>query len=135
MRTITREEALHALNMAVASKGPNYVDKDAAAGLICRNVVKAEDGTWVPSCIVGTALVYLGVPPEWFEMARCTSVSIATVAIRLVERDLLNIEEAAIELMVEAQTAQDNKQTWGDAVARAYLGWLTFSELKPRDEA
>lgn len=130
MRTITREEALHALNEAVAMKGPDYVDAFAAKGETCRNVVKVG-GTWVPSCIVGTALVWLGVPAEWFAM-ECQSVSIGTAAQRLRRDGVMNLTDDAVELMAQAQTKQDQKNSWGDAVAYAALGFDTFHSLEPR---
>lgn len=135
MRTITREEALHALNEAVASKGYDYVDADAAMGHTCRNIRKQDDGTWVPSCIVGTALVWLGIPIEWFVETDCHAVSVATVAERLHRASLVNIPEDVLDFLADAQTKQDQKHPWGEAVAYAYLGWNGFNELQPREEA
>lgn len=135
MRTITREEALRALNEAVASKGYDYVDKDAAAGRACRNIRKQDDGTHVPSCIVGTALVWLGIPVEWFIEYDCGAVSVTTVADRLHGANLVTIPEDVLDFLADAQTKQDQKHPWGEAVVYAYLGWNGFNELQPREEA
>lgn len=132
MRTITREEALHALNEAVAMKGPDYVDIDAANGRTCRNVRREDDGTWVPSCIVGTALVWLGIPVEWFVEDDCKAVSIATVAYRLRAAGLMDIPQDVVGFLGDAQSKQDQKHSWGEAVAYAALGFDWFYSLEPR---
>lgn len=132
MRTITREEALHALNEAVAMKGPNYVDVFAARGDTCRNVVRDEEGEWAPSCIVGTALVWLGIPAEWFAESQCLAVTATTATTRLRNAGLMDFSEDAVELLSDAQSKQDQKHSWGEAVAYAALGFDWFHSLVPR---
>lgn len=132
MRTITREEALHALNEAVAMKGPDYVDIDAANGRTCRNVRREHDGTWVPSCIVGTALVWLGIPVEWFVEDDCKAVSIATVAYRLRRAGLMDIPGDVLGFLGDVQMRQDQNHSWGESVAMTVLGRDVFKGLEPR---
>ena len=99
MRTITVEEAVRALNEAVASKGYDYIDPDAAAGNSCRNVKYTPDGDLVPSCIVGTALVWLGVPVEWFREQECETHSIHTLSADLKDTGTLGFTEDALEIL------------------------------------
>lgn len=132
MRTITVEEAVRALNEAVASKGYDYIDPDAASGNSCRNVKYTIGGDLVPSCIVGTALVWLGVPVEWFRLRECESHSIYTLSGDLRDTGTLDITEDALEILSVAQGQQDQRQPWGVAVTRAVLGFEWFNDLEPR---
>lgn len=132
MQVITYEAALRALNEAVRVKGHDYVDEQAKIGATCMNVV-LTDGNWVPSCIVGTALVWLGVPVDWFPANECYSESIHPVSGKLRAAGLLDINSQALALFVHAQGLQDGKATWGDAVVEAHLGVDWFESLDPRD--
>lgn len=133
MQKIDYATTLRALNEAVAMRGHGYKDKDAMSGATCRNVLQREDGTWTPSCIVGTALVWLGVPVEWFAENECFSSSAYIVTSKLRESRLFSFEADAADLLVEAQVRQDNQATWGDAVVFAHLGQDAFAALPPRD--
>lgn len=132
MRKITYSEALHALNEAVASRHPEYVDPTSVTGMACQNIVKNNQGEWVPSCIVGTALVWLGVPVDWFVKSKCFSYSATIVAEKLQDDGLLQFTNDALDLLVVAQGHQDEGKTWGESVARARLGDLGFGSLEPR---
>lgn len=125
------DEALRALNEAVRMKGHDYVDKFAKEGLTCQNIIGSKVEGYLPSCIVGTALVWLGVPAEWFAEVGCYSTSIEPLSERLAGAEILHLSRAAVALMSRAQTAQDSKETWGDAVVRAHLH-DTFDDLVPR---
>lgn len=132
MQKIDYETALRALNEAVRKNGPDYVDQHAKAGLTCRNVVVGEDG-YEPSCIVGTALVWLGVPVRWFKDADCVQVGASTATYELQKAGLMSFTEEAVSLMLQAQGQQDGGTNWGDAVAWAHLGDREFHSLKPRE--
>lgn len=135
MQVITDEAALRALNEAVRVKGHDYVDKQAKIGATCQNVVRVPGSTteWMPSCIVGTALVWLGVPVEWFPDNDCYSQSIHPVSDKLRAAGLLDIDNQALALFAHAQSLQDSKAAWGDAVVEAHLGVDWFESLDPRD--
>lgn len=132
MRKITYSEALHALNEAVATRYPEYVDPTSATGMACMNVTKNNEGEWVPSCIVGTALVWLGVPVDWFVKSDCFTYSATIVAQKLYDDDLFQFAHDALDLFVVAQGHQDEGKTWGESVARAHLGDIGFGSLEPR---
>lgn len=133
MKTINYELALRALNEAVAKRGYNHVDRNAAKGLQCSNVSLVE-GVWVPECIVGTALVWLGVPAEWFHEQDCIGVSYVSACGRLQEEGVMQFDDEATRLLGHAQVKQDRKHTWGEAVTMAHLGDDLFHHLR-LDEA
>lgn len=131
MQKIDYETALRAMNEAVRLKGPDYVDEYAAKGETCRNVTLVG-GEYKPSCIVGHALVWLGVPAVWFEDMECRMGGIGLVAIRLRNAGLLDLSQEAVNLMQTAQGKQDSRMSWGDAVVYGHLGYAAFQGLEPR---
>lgn len=122
MRTITYEDALRALNQAVADKGYNHVYERIHA--VCYNVWEGK-----PDCIVGHALVYLGVPVEWFETDSLCNDGASDVCSALFRDDMFRFDDDAIELFRSAQDSQDNASTWGVSVTRAHLGEEWFASL------
>lgn len=141
MQTITYEMALRALNEAVKKNGYGYIDPQAKIGETCQNVrrVVDEDGgltdQWEPSCIVGTALVWLGVPVEWFPLNHCYCQSIERVAVALRVTGVLDLTSEALRLLVKVQNYQDQAMNWGAAVAAGHLGWEWLGSLAPREES
>src|SRR5688572_22928367 len=126
MKKLDYSATLHALNEAVASRHPQYVDPTSATGMACKNIDKNSKGEWVPSCIVGTALVWLGVPVDWFVKNDCFTYSATIVTEKLYDDDLFQFTNDALDLLVVAQGHQDEGTNWGEAVARAHLGDLGF---------
>lgn len=133
MRTITYTEALTALNEAVKTKGYKHTYQREGQFAGCYNVTLAGK----PDCIVGHALIWLGIPAEWFlesepeedgDSRRGTS---AGQACRLLtDQNLFGFEPSAVDLFIEAQVSQDNGVAWGEAVAKAHLGRDLFDEMR-----
>lgn len=132
MKHINYELALRALNHAVALKGYDYVDPRADIGVQCTNTRVTVEGVWKPGCIVGTALVWLGVPAEWFYEAGCNGASSSRTLEMLALSGLMKFDDEAEYLLGRAQAEQDRKSTWGRAVALAHLGDEWFNSLQPR---
>lgn len=128
MQNITYETVLRGLNEAVASKGHDYVDIDAKIAAACRNV-RQQDGVDIPSCIVGTVLVWLGVPVEWFGENDCKMTGVAPTLVYLKDQGLLAFESSAVGLLSKVQELQDGAVPWGEAVTRAHLGDEWFYSL------
>lgn len=121
MKTITYADALNALNEAVKAKGYDYVY--TKRGNFCYNVF---DGN--PDCIVGHALVWLGVPVEWFADSMLNE-NATTVCNTLNFRGMFDIEEDAIEFLSEVQVEQDSGTPWGKAVTRVHIGFKQYHVL------
>lgn len=131
MKEITYDDALRALNEAVKAKGYNHVYEREGQFAGCYNVTLHGE----PGCIVGHALVWLGVPAEWFlerdENGDSRRGSSARPVCSMLRRGgLLNVTDEALELFAEAQTRQDSGVTWGEAVTKAHLGTATFEDLR-----
>jgi hypothetical protein len=121
VKEVTYEVALRALNDAVAMRGPGYVDPGSRYGS-CANVTRDEDGMWVPSCIVGTALTLLGVEAAWLG-EWCESDGFESTYEVLKEDGLMTMTEDAYYLFVTAQSDnQDHATSWGESVVMAHLG-------------
>lgn len=129
MQTVTYELALRGLNEAVAAKGHAFVyDTRAESETGCWNVNQA--GT-EPSCIVGWALAWLGVPLECMSGTR-RGVSIQSLK-GFLERDgVIALDEDAFILLLTVQSHQDQAMPWGEAVTRVHLGDKAFAALAPR---
>lgn len=137
MQTITYETALRALNEAVKAKGYNHVygSGDGNSGDLggCYNVTLQGE----PDCIVGWALIWLGVPAEWF-MARDTlegcrrSAAAGPVCRMLKKAGMFEVDEDAQRLFRDAQEYQDTGRPWGLAVTKAHLGEDWFHSLAAR---
>lgn len=125
MNVIEYADALRALNEAVKTKGYKYVYERAEGGA-CSNV-RGDS----PDCIVGYALVFLGVPVEWFEANNLVCSTAADVCEAINHGDALRLvfQPDAIDLFVNVQVQQDNGVPWGEAVTRSHLTedeWFEF---------
>lgn len=122
MEIVRYQNALWALNMSVAMRGPEYVDSNAPTG--CSYVT--DDGREA-ACLVGTAFVWLGVPVEFLSVRRRSGADRVTWLLR--EDGILDFSQDATRLLVRVQGLQDEGRPWGEAVVRAHLGNAEFSSL------
>ncbi|MFF0498493.1 hypothetical protein ACFYU5_18960 [Nocardia aobensis] len=104
----------------IAAESPDYVYKPVvkpnSLGIgTCEYVERSADGELVGSCIVGRALVNLGVPPE---VLTFTDDFTPTAFGLLADLDF-DVRGAEIKWIQRVQSGQDQKMSWGDAVARA----------------
>jgi hypothetical protein len=133
MQTITYETALRALNEAVKAKGYDHrYEREEFGG--CYNVTINGD----PDCIVGWALIWLGVPAEWFtgsdpREGDRRGAGAGTVCHMLRKDDMLNVTDAAMELFRRVQARQDAVCAWGEAVTIGHLSPGIFEAMRLRD--
>lgn len=126
MKTIEYGDALRALNQAVADKGYGYVYPRAdRPGGFCYNVWEGN-----PDCIVGHALVWLGVPVQWFEQGSRANDAAYEACSNLFVSDMFNLTDEARELLGDVQRLQDEGVPWGEAVTRAHLSVDVFEALR-----
>jgi hypothetical protein len=123
MKHVTLDDALDALRKAVAEKGYDYQYGEHHSA--CRYV--SSDGEAQPQCIIGHALVYLGVPAEYLAESQWNVKPIRGV----LEAGVLEghrFDPRAIDAFHVAQDAQDYScssrlrgadTSWGAAVAAA----------------
>lgn len=148
---IGKEQAIALLERAVQEKGAEYQYRptEGEHGPTCAYADKRND---VPSCIVGHALAYVGVPVDTLRIldnadngwgdrdityepqVEGHEVPVDTSITELVDSGALE-EIAGVRVTLEArnifaiaQFRQDNRATWGIAVADA----LTEDALKAR---
>lgn len=107
----------------LAAENPDYIYQPPKGTIGCKNAEKTADGEWVGSCIVGRALIALGINPRWFEDAGYNGSSFGTVfdALQrawLMEPEDVTIEEADPYLFVQrVQSHQDTGNTrWAECV-------------------
>lgn len=103
---------------ALAAERPDYVYRPVAPGALC-SYVTGQDGQ---GCIVGQALMRLGVPKERLAASEADEGT-AVPADELLQ-DLLDLDTAAMATnevgwIMSVQTGQDSGETWGKAVAYA----------------
>lgn len=122
MKRITYADALRGLNEAVRAKGYDYVYERRSG--ICWNVF---DGN--PDCIVGHALVWLGVPVEWFAHGCRENDSACDIRAGLFADGMFDIDADALDLFSYVQAEQDNGSTWGAAVARNHVGEEAYNRM------
>lgn len=104
----------------IAAESPDYVYepvvKPNSLGIgTCEYVERSADGKLIGSCIVGRALVNLGVPPEVLTFTD----DFTPTAFGLFEDPDHDGRVAEINWIQRVQGGQDRKMSWGDAVARA----------------
>lgn len=114
-------KAKELIERAIEERSADYVYVAPEAG----SCVYFRDGK--PSCIVGLALLYVGLTAE--EVVDCAG-NVGVDVNRLIEKlgvkHLLTIE--AIDLLDAVQDRQDSKEPWGTAYRRA------LQELEDVDE-
>lgn len=120
MIEISYDVALKALKDAVAEKGADYVYPVRDDGDRC---VYTVDGK--PSCIVGNALVRIGVPVEKLPREEDFQYRAAQQVKELGEG--VRVADDAASLFDRAQQWQDGGITWGESVARA-VAWESTRE-------
>lgn len=124
MKHVTLDDALDALRKAVAEKGHDY--QYGKHHSVCRYASSIE-GEAQPECIIGHALVYLGVPAEYFAESQWNVKTIRGV----LESGVLEgyrFDPRAIDSFETAQRMQDASHrpsrrgadtTWGAALTAA----------------
>lgn len=122
MLTITYQDALAALRAAVHERGANYVYRPVDGLDQC--VYRTEDNQ--PSCIVGNALVRLGVPvedlPSPHGIQKNAKALLGHGPGKLdVPLRGVNATVSAANLFDLVQIEQDGGTTWGKAVELAVL--------------
>lgn len=115
------DDVLRGLRFARDARGPDYVyqnpDPDPDAGP--RFVYTARiDGELSPACIVGYALHHLGVPLECLSHPALNDARVPRLTSYLAERGY-RLTVAAHLVLGAAQNVQDDRVTWGEAVAAA----------------
>jgi hypothetical protein len=108
MAKITLANIRDAVNRAIRLKGADYVyvGDDLKR---CTYLNSADQ----PSCLIGYALIDLGV--SWDTLLNHNRNSISTLSIR----GVVDIEEDALTWAANVQVLQDRGETWGVAVAGA----------------
>lgn len=117
MKTITFQQMLDGLKKAVAERGEDFVypeewKKPDETGMpMCQ--YRNDDGT--PSCIAGVVLTDL-LP----ELPLIEGNTVKMILDEAVEDGIVEFDSSlAVHLLWDAQVAQDEGATWGDALADA----------------
>ncbi len=105
MREVTVTEVADVLDEAVREKGESFVYSAPVGGGICQYLHGTQ-----PGCLVGHVLIRLGAIPG--ELALQEGTPADTLEYHILG---LEIPENAIQALQEAQSAQDEGQTWGQA--------------------
>ena len=123
-------ETMTLLQRAVDEKGPAYrygcgPDGELLADRACVYAEHADNGTAVPSCIVGHVFHYLGVSMQWilddYDEAgnQLNAESVDQVLSTIEERFGLDFDPQAMALLSDAQDMQDTvvggttRRPWG----------------------
>lgn len=82
----------------------------------------------VPGCLVGRALIHLGVKPEDFGKTWSNTMHAASSAIgRLSEEIDIKVTPKALRAFTTAQCKQDDQHSWGSSIEHAesydYTNW------------
>jgi hypothetical protein len=131
---IGKEQAIALLERAVQEKGADYTYTAIRVASYGEKCLYATPDKAAPSCIVGHALAYVGVPVEkLFELDHLGDIGaiyeLNTTPIHedydedtptaLVEIAGVHLTNEAEELFTEAQGNQDSGKTWGESLQRA----------------
>lgn len=112
---ITLDKALKALDEAVAEKGREYVYPEGQRiNYTCQYLTPDGKG----SCLVGSALLRLGVPVEVLPQHGDAGMGAEDLLDLLRERDVATYEPEVATLFVTAQMEQDSGVPWGLAASR-----------------
>lgn len=102
----------------LAAENPEHVYAFPAGSMACYNVWEDEDGELVGSCIVGKAIVALGIDPELFIERDVQATSVHNT-LRAFEAELDMIYGPEAEWLQNVQAFQDQQIPWAGAVAEA----------------
>lgn len=134
MTTITKQQVIETLNAIVKEHPADYdyamrhrevtgSDRQGA----CKNVLFDKDAKPQPGCIVGEALIKMGVvTPQWFFDHNAVGGSINYTVRDALLSDGVFIEDDAQVILAQAQSRQDNGTPWRLAVKEA-TQWLAAS--------
>lgn len=112
------QDAIEALRTVIAGREDFVYEPPGYTGGTCVNFALASDGDYQPSCVVGHVAALWGLEPEFW--SRCATGSVNTLFDNLAIRGhWLRIEGDAMTVLTAAQMAQDDRHTWGYALARA----------------
>lgn len=124
MIEINHDTALSALNNAIMVEGPDFVYAKEVLTTstygdqypVCSYLHQDKDGELtVPGCIVGRALIDLGVPVE--EIQPYNTGYVAGGILRELAKDnILSFTSKAASLLAYVQHLQDSEVEWGEAV-------------------
>jgi hypothetical protein len=121
MIEIDADTAVRAMREAVEAKGRDFVylrptdEEDGAC-----SYTHLVDGEVVPGCLVGDALVRLGVPVGKFRDLNINTGEDPWGAMSRLKWDgILKFSEGAADVFGEAQRQQDSGIAWGNALAHA----------------
>jgi hypothetical protein len=114
-RQIFARDAIELLRAQVEKKGADYVYIRHVEGdcNICKNYVRGPEGVRVPDCLLGHVYADLGVLHVVFETSAIRQM------VRLLFYAGIEMSERAIYVFDVAQVAQDQRRTWGEALAYA----------------
>jgi len=106
--------------IAKEAPGFKYLDTPVFCGKYyeCVNVDKF-DGTWVPLCLIGRALVSAGVDVEDFRGGAIAMAAWNTTSRVLQDCGVINVTSSASEYFREAQCQQDDGKSWSAAHSAA----------------
>jgi hypothetical protein len=126
-------DAIEALRSVVAGREDFvYTPPESEFGT-CVNFTQesGEDEIYryCPSCVVGHVLALWGLPESlWAHFSRGT-VDTVTESLKFIGEDSpFQISEQAVWVLDAAQSAQDHKVPWGEALARAERTYATLSK-------
>lgn len=138
-KIVTLNLAEELLERAVAEKGADYVYSEDEGGCFYANPTE-ERGQYVPGCIVGHVLNYLGLSPEelhkldephkWHTNvngdAHTDNTNINHIDDVLEDTFGIELTHPALMLLKTAQGNQDFGESWGDSVrtAKGYVSGL-----------
>ncbi len=118
-KIITARQAYGALRETVDTYGAGTIAD-------CIYVQENErEGEWEPVCIVGHALVELGVDPG--DLVRVSNASYPignSNCLRYLEEDAgVRLSQGAVSVLRQAQVAQDGGDDWGEALGFAEVAY------------
>jgi hypothetical protein len=133
MIEITYNDAVRAMNNAIMAKeeGPEYVyvktvafeESDEAGGdpyLVCTYVHPDADGNLTqPGCLVGAALIDLGIPVETLAEINQDGFGASNLLSYLGGKGVVKATDKAKRVFSNAQSKQDRGWSWGGAVEYA----------------
>lgn len=116
LSTLTVDDALNLLQIAVDERGEEYVyradERDLNGNVSCDYA--ESDGS--PSCLIGLALSVIGVDPTWLSVGE--DLGWAGCGIEVLGDDL-GLPRKVSDVFSAAQIAQDTGSTWGTALEKA----------------